>query len=618
MGFLFSCRSVTMILPATIIGVVVVAILSAARCSAFVSHPGRVAVSANWRRPERSYNTPSKSMTTATSLFFHNSTRSEYEYEQLDGDTAVLTVPKPMCDPKEDIAAETKESSSSSITIGRDDYKVSEEITITQEDEETATEEDNNKEFDFAPFDGNNCFPGRDENPDYRCHPSVAIWRDFKSDDAQRNLREMAKIVQRFSRSGPRAGAYFMKHLGRTAYFAVTGLLGNAAFDIVSAASNKDGDVPDFRDADNGSLSMKIGPKMATGWVLEAMLCYEEDWFGNIAKGLYREPWDMTTSNHRQSNPLFALRQTSRFVREAAGIMGRRSRGTQQDKEVSFFRDNPNRSKRSRNRVAAVVHTKKDFSYPEYFQTAFHYQGDGWMSEDSANVYETSTETIFVGRQDAMQRATLPPLLEFSRRHFGAANSRKKGRPMRVLEIACGTGRFLTFIRDNLPLDAECTAVDLSPFYLEKVAENDDYWRKTRQEAERRRGNSRQSISPATLVQAKAEELPFEDGQFDAVVCTYLFHELPRNVRAKAVAEFARVVAPGGVVVLTDSLQKGDRPALDKDLHSFGDMNEPFYVDYANDNLGAHFEREGLVPRTKIQRSNTKSLSFSKPGDLPQ
>ena len=40
----------------------------------------------------------------------------------------------------------------------------------------------------------------------------------------------------------------------------------------------------------------------------------------------------------------------------------------------------------------------------------FHYQTDGWLSADSADVYETSTETLFLGRQDAMQRATLLPL----------------------------------------------------------------------------------------------------------------------------------------------------------------------------------------------------------------
>ena len=58
--------------------------------------------------------------------------------------------------------------------------------------------------------------------------------------------------------------------------------------------------------------------------------------------------------------------------------------------------------------------------YPEYFQHTFHYQKDGWFSTESAKVYEASTETLFVGRQDAMQRGTLVP---FSRFMQGARSS---------------------------------------------------------------------------------------------------------------------------------------------------------------------------------------------------
>lgn len=209
-----------------------------------------------------------------------------------------------------------------------------------------------------------------------------------------------------------------------------------------------------------------------------------------------------------------------------------------------------------------------------------------------------------------MQRTSLPPIMALSE----SIQKERRGRPMRVLEVACGTGRVMTFVRDNLPLDAEYTALDLSPFYLEKARDNDDYWRKWRLQEEQRQGNNEiKDIAPATLVQAQAEQLPFEDGVFDAVVCVYLFHELPREVRARAAAEMARVLAPGGTVVLTDSIQRGDRPGLDDSLGNFEGFNEPYYRDYLADELGMHFERHGLKPMTKITRSTTKSLSFGKP-----
>lgn len=66
----------------------------------------------------------------------------------------------------------------------------------------------------------------------------------------------------------------------------------------------------------------------------------------------------------------------------------------------------------------------------------------------------------------------------------------------------------------------------------------------------------------------------------------YLFHELPPEVRVKVAGEMARVVKPGGMVVLTDSAQLGDRPAWDQTMGSFGNFNEPFYRSYITADLG--------------------------------
>ena len=255
-----------------------------------------------------------------------------------------------------------------------------------------------------------------------------------------------------------------------------------------------------------------------------------------------------------------------------------------------------------------------------------------------------------------MQRLSLQPLAALK-----AADG--SARAPRVLEVACGTGRFATFIRDNHP-SAELTLVDLSPFYLEAARENDEYWCKTRSR------NSEGRPPPATFVQAAAEALPFEDASFDAVVCVYLcaparpkpiadqlhphigsgqdwlrrltcvdrhigrtamprlpsrtyaiparsingrFHEMPAEARAAAAAEMSRVLAPGGVAVLTDSMQKGDRPVLDSRLKNFGKLNEPHYEDYVETFLPDLFTSGGLTCERKLFASSTKCLSFRKP-----
>lgn len=83
-------------------------------------------------------------------------------------------------------------------------------------------------------------------------------------------------------------------------------------------------------------------------------------------------------------------------------------------------------------------------------------QTDGWFSEKSASIYEASTETLFLGRQDAMQRQSLVPLHRFMQARSPGRDT--KGDNTKMLEVACGTGRFATFVKvlqsTNLPFHA--------------------------------------------------------------------------------------------------------------------------------------------------------------------
>jgi hypothetical protein len=66
-------------------------------------------------------------------------------------------------------------------------------------------------------------------------------------------------------------------------------------------------------------------------------------------------------------------------------------------------------------------------------------------------------------------------------------------------------------------------------------------------------------------------------------------------VRRKVTAEVARVLKPGGIYVLVDSLQWGDRPDYDGLLEAFPvRFHEPYYENYLADDLAAHFAASGL------------------------
>ena len=79
---------------------------------------------------------------------------------------------------------------------------------------------------------------------------------------------------------------------------------------------------------------------------------------------------------------------------------------------------------------------------------------------------------MVLGRHDAMERQTLLPI----QKHIKNTSSKNHnhGKPLQVLNAACGTGRFGTFLCNNFP-DCELTQVGLSPFALEQAQSNDNF-----------------------------------------------------------------------------------------------------------------------------------------------
>jgi ubiquinone/menaquinone biosynthesis C-methylase UbiE len=272
---------------------------------------------------------------------------------------------------------------------------------------------------------------------------------------------------------------------------------------------------------------------------LRALL--RRDW-ENIRAGHYKPPADLLPS------PRAALRQSLRF-----------------------FADLPAVNLRRRERDGSAIHAEPHAGrYPRYYLQNFHYQSDGYLSARSAELYDYQVEVLFLGGADAMRRQALPAL----QAHLAGRTD------ARLLDIACGTGRFLAAIKDNFPA-LHTTGLDLSPPYLEAAA------------------RALRSFDLVALVHGNAEALPIGDATLDAVTCVYLFHELPRAVRGQVTREIARVLKPGGVAVLVDSLQRGDQPLYDPLIERFPQsFHEPYYADYAAQDLRALFDTSGLAIET--------------------
>lgn len=90
--------------------------------------------------------------------------------------------------------------------------------------------------------------------------------------------------------------------------------------------------------------------------------------------------------------------------------------------------------------------------------------------------------------------------------------------------------------------------------------------------------------------------LPIPDASLDLATCIFLFHELPPEVRKTVAREIARVMKPGGLFILINSLQAGDEPDYDGLLEVFPELfHEPYFRSYLEDDLERLFAGSGLV-----------------------
>jgi ubiquinone/menaquinone biosynthesis C-methylase UbiE len=279
----------------------------------------------------------------------------------------------------------------------------------------------------------------------------------------------------------------------------------------------------------------------------------------NVEAGIYPLPAD-----HDGSLPVL-LNRSRLFLSDLPEIHRRRERGLHSE----------------------VLSEETRGRRPRYYLQNFHFQSGGWMTDDSARRYDTHVEVFFNGTANAMRRQALPALHEV----FAGRDQRR----LRLLDAGCGTGRFIDSVKQSWPRLATL-GVDLSEAYIREA----------------KRHLARWSWTP--LIVANAESIPVPDESQDAVTSIFLFHELPPKVRRIAFAEFARVLKPGGRLVIVDSLQSGDEPDYEGMLELFPqNFHEPYFASYAKEDFAEMAKAHSLSYTRAVKAFVSKVMVLDKP-----
>ena len=169
---------------------------------------------------------------------------------------------------------------------------------------------------------------------------------------------------------------------------------------------------------------------------------------------------------------------------------------------------------------------------------------------------EYEDETRFAAR-----RVAFSEFVEGQTAEDLAMEALREAAPSRVLELGCGLGTFSE--RLNRDLEVEVMAVDLSPRMVELARE---------------RG--------VNAIVADAQDLPFEEGEFDCVVANWVIHHFPDP--EAGLREISRVLRPEGRLVATTFSTEHMR-----DLYDWLGASDIGELEFSSENgaelLGQHF-----------------------------
>jgi len=122
-----------------------------------------------------------------------------------------------------------------------------------------------------------------------------------------------------------------------------------------------------------------------------------------------------------------------------------------------------------------------------------------------------------------------------------------------VLDVGCGTGTLAMEVKPRVGATGRVAGIDPG----------------TRQIARARSQAARHHL-PIDFQVGVIEQLPFPDQTFDVVFSTLMMHHLPAGLKRQGLSEIARVLKPGGRLVIADFKRKQERQGRAAHFHAGG------------------------------------------------
>lgn len=196
--------------------------------------------------------------------------------------------------------------------------------------------------------------------------------------------------------------------------------------------------------------------------------------------------------------------------------------------------------------------------YPSYYSSQnFHGIEKGYLNSRAATSYDPITQYVLLPNETLIRQTAIDTV---------------QGQPQRILDLGCGTGSTTLLLKQKFPT-AEVIGLDLSPYMLVMA----DY-------------KAQQAGLEIKFVHANAEQTGFPDASFDLVTASLLLHETPPAIARAILHEAARLLRPGGEVLILDGNQKTLRQT-DWLTQIF---EEPYIQAYATGNLDAWMGAAGF------------------------